>query len=86
MRITYYEETDTAVIVLREPGPDTVGEIAGEDLLHPETGARVPGIVLHRDEAGELYDIEIYSDASRRLDLDGLNFERMPAKGASASS
>ena len=77
MRITYYEGDDIAVIVLREPGPDTEGEIAGEDLLHPETGERVPGIVLHRDDAGELYNIEIYSGASKRRDLDKLVFERM---------
>lgn len=74
MRITYYEETDSAVIVLREPGPDTVGEVAGEDLSDPEPG----GVVLHRDEAGELFEIEIYSGASKRLALDRLDFERVP--------
>jgi len=76
MRITYYEETDSAMIVLREPGPDTVGEIAGEDLPDPDPGE----IVLHRDDAGELYEIEIYGGASKRLDLDKLDFERVPAK------
>ena len=75
MRITYYEETDSAVIVLREPGEDTVGEVAGEDLSDPEPG----GVVLHRDEAGELYQIEIYSGAAARLGLDKLDFERVPA-------
>lgn len=75
MRITYYEETDSAVIVLREPGPDTVGEIAGEDLSDPAPG----GVVLHRDDRGELYEIEIYSGASGRLALDKLDFERVPA-------
>jgi len=78
VRITYYEETDSAVIVLRDLGPDTVGEIAGEDLPDPAPG----GVVLHRDEAGELYEIEIYSGASGRLALDKLDFERVPA-GAS---
>ncbi len=82
MRITYYEGEDIAVIVLREPGPDTVGEIAGEDLLHPETGERVPGIALHRDDAGELYEIEIHSGASRRLELDRILLERVaPGSG-----
>ena len=79
MRITYYEETDSAVIVLREPGPDTVGEIAGEDLADPE----LPGVVLHRDDAGELYHIEIYSGAGKRLDLDNLDVERVPAGSSS---
>ena len=80
VKITYYEGEDIAVISLREPGPDTEGEIAGEDLLHPETGQRVPGIVLHRDEAGELYDIEVYSGASKRLAPDELDFRRVPAE------
>ena len=75
MRITYYEETDSAVIVLREPGSDTVGEVAGEDLPHPAPG----GVVLHRDDRGELYQIEIYSGASERLALDRLEFERVQA-------
>jgi hypothetical protein len=74
MRITYYEETDSAVIVLRERGPDTVGDIAGEDLPDPDPG----GVVLHRDDAGELYEIEIYSGASRRLRLDRVEFRRVP--------
>ncbi len=83
MRIKYYEGEDIAVISLREPGEDTTGEIAGEDLLHPETGERVPGIVLHRDDAGELYDIEIYSGASGRVDLNRLLVERVPAEKGS---
>ncbi len=78
MRITYYEGEDVAVVSLRDPGEDTVGEIAGESLANLETGERVPGIVLHRDAAGELYDIEIYSGASRRVDLDNLILKRVP--------
>ncbi len=79
MRITYYAETDSAVIVLRKPGPDTVGEIAGEDLPDPEA----EGVVLHRDEAGELYHVEIYADAARRLDLGELDFKIVPAEKGS---
>lgn len=75
MRIKYYEETDSAVIWLRERGPDTVGEIAGEDLSDPAPGS----VVLHRDDAGELYGIEIYSGASKRLGLDQIEFRRVPA-------
>ena len=74
MRIKYYEETDSAVIWLRERGPDTVGEIAGEDLPDPTPGS----VVLHRDDAGELYGIEIYSGAGQRLDLDQVEFRRVP--------
>lgn len=82
MRITYYEETDSAVIVLRDPGEDTVGEIAGES--GPEPVAE--GVVFHRDEAGELYEIEIYSGASKRLALDKLDFERVAAKRSGAKA
>ncbi len=74
MRIKYYEETDSAVIWLRERGADTVGEIAGEDLPDPAPGS----VVLHRDDAGELYGIEIYSGAGKRLDLDQVEFRRVP--------
>lgn len=82
MRITYYEETDSAVIVLREPDEDTIGEIAGEDAPEP-----VPeGVVLHRDEVGELYEIEIYSGASKRLALDKLDFERVSAEKSEAKA
>ncbi len=74
MRIKYYEETDSAVIWLRERGADTVGEIAGEDLPDPAPGS----VVLHRDDAGELYGIEVYSGAGQRLDLDQIEFRRVP--------
>jgi uncharacterized protein YuzE len=79
MRITYYEETDSAVIWLRDRGLDTEGVIAGEALPDPTPDS----IVLHRDDAGELYGIEIYAGASKRLDLDHLDFERILA-GATA--
>ena len=59
--------------------------MAGEDPEGPDGGA-VAGVVVHRDDAGKLYRIEIYPEASRRSDLDGLDFERVRAKGASASS
>ncbi len=74
MLVKYYEETDSAVIWLRERGPDTVGEIAGEDLPDPAPGS----VVLHRDDAGELYGIEIYSGAGKRLALDQIEFRRVP--------
>jgi hypothetical protein len=78
VKIIYYEEDDIAVIHLRERRADTVGEIAGEDIHDPRTGKSVPGVVLHRDDSGELYEIEIYSKASKRLDLDDIEFRRVP--------
>ncbi len=82
MRIKYYEETDSAVIWLRERGADTVGEIAGEDLPDPAPGS----VVLHRDDAGELYGIEIYSGAGKRLDLDQIEFRRVPSGAATSKT
>lgn len=82
MRITYYEETDSAIIVLRDPGEDTVGEIAGENAPEPAP----EGVVLHRDDAGELYEIEIYSGASKRLALDKLDFERVSVEESKAKA
>ncbi len=59
--------------------------MAGED---PEgsKGGTLAGAVPHRDDAGESRHTEIYSGAPRRSDPDGLDFERVLAKGASASS
>ena len=82
MKIIYYEEDDIAVIYLRERGADTAGEIAGEDIHDPRTGKSVPGVVLHQDDSGELYVIEIYSGASKRLDLDKIEFHRVPVDHA----
>lgn len=48
----------------------------GEDLPEPSTDS----VVLHRDDAGELYEVEVYGGASRRLDLDKLLFERAPTE------
>ncbi len=61
------------------------GEIAGRT-RKVRTGAPWRAWCCHRDDAGEFRRTEIYSGASRRLDPDGLDFERVPAKGASASS
>ena len=44
------------MIVQREPGPDTVREVADEVLSDPAP----TGVVLDRDDVGELYEIEIY--------------------------
>lgn len=74
MRITYYEEADSAFIVLKEPPPEKAEEIAGETLEDPGTGEGT-SVILHRDESGEIYYIEIYSRASARLDLSRLDFE-----------
>ena len=60
--------------------------MAGEDPEEGPDGGAAAGVVPHRDDAGKLYRIEIYSGASRRSDPDGIDFELIRAKGASASS
>lgn len=57
------------------------GEIAGEDLPDPAPGS----VVLHRDDAGELYGIEIYGGAGKRLDLDQIELQRVPAGSTEGS-
>ena len=60
--------------------------MAGEDPEGGPDGGAAAGVVVHRDDAGKVHRIEAYSGASRRLDLDRLDFERVRARGASASS
>ena len=49
-------------IKLQNGGEGVVGEIVGEDLKDE--------VVLHRDDAGKLYEIEVVGSASRILDLE----------------
>ncbi len=70
MRIFYSPETDSLSIKLRDGYEGTVGEIMGEDLND--------NVVLHRDDAGTLYGIEIVGGASRVLDLKRLEVEGLP--------
>ena len=61
MRIFYSPETDSLSIKLREGDEEVVGEIMGEDLND--------AVVLHRDDAGGLYEIEVIGSASKVFDL-----------------
>ena len=70
MKIHYHPETDSVAIHLREGDEGVVGEIMGEDLNE--------NVVLHRDDAGKLYEIEVVGSASKVFDLSRLEVEGLP--------
>ena len=70
MRIFYSPEMDSLSIKLRDGGEGVVGEIMGEDLNDD--------VVLHRDDAGKLYEIEVIGSASRIFDLERVEIEGLP--------
>lgn len=76
MKIHYYPDTDSVVIHLRDGGEDVVGEIMGEDLNE--------NVVLHRDDAGTLYEIEVVGSASKVFDLSRLEVEGLPISASGA--
>ncbi len=70
MKIFYSPETDSLSIKLRTGDDRAVGEIMGEDLNE--------NVVLHRDDAGTLYEIEVVGSASKVFDLERLEVEGLP--------
>ncbi len=70
MRIHYHPDTDSIVIHLKVGTEGVVGEIMGEDLNE--------NVVLHRDDAGTLYEIEVVGSASKVFDLERLEVEGLP--------
>ena len=70
MRIYYSPETDSLTIKLRTGDALVVGEIMGEDLNED--------VVVHRDDAGTLYEIEVVGSASKVFDLSRLEVEGLP--------
>jgi uncharacterized protein YuzE len=70
VRIFYSPETDSLNIKLRIEDEEAAGEIMGEDLND--------NVVLHRDEAGRLYEIEVVGSASKVFDLKRLEVEGLP--------
>ena len=70
MRIHYHPDTDSIVIHLKDSAEGALGEIMGEDLNE--------NVVLHRDDAGTLYEIEVVGSASKVFDLERLEVEGLP--------
>ncbi len=77
MRIYYSPETDSLNIKLLTGPAGVVGEVMGEDLNE--------NVVLHRDDAGKLYEIEVVGDASKVFDLSRLEVEGLPVDISPAS-
>ncbi|MDQ3303484.1 MAG: DUF2283 domain-containing protein [Actinomycetota bacterium] len=70
MKVYYSPETDSLNIKLRTGGSGVVGAFMGEDLNE--------NVVLHRDDAGTLYEIEVVGSASKVFDLSRLEVEGLP--------
>ena len=70
MRIFYSPETDSLNIKFRVGGDEVVGEIMGEELGE--------SVVVHRDDAGKLYELELLGSASKLADLSLLEVEGLP--------
>lgn len=70
MKIFYSPETDSISLKFRAGGEEVAGEIMGEDLNE--------NVVLHRDDAGTLYEIEVVGSASKVFDLKRLEIEGLP--------
>ncbi|CAN5840433.1 hypothetical protein BH23ACT11_BH23ACT11_13220 [soil metagenome] len=70
MKIFYHPDTDSVAIHLKDSADGVVGEIMGEDLND--------NVVLHRDDAGTLYEIEVVGSASKVFDLSHLEVEGLP--------
>jgi uncharacterized protein YuzE len=77
MRIYYSPETDSLNIKLLTGPEGVVGEVMGEDLNE--------SVVLHRDDAGQLYEIEVVGNASKVFDLSRLEVEGLPVGVTPAS-
>jgi uncharacterized protein YuzE len=77
MQIYYSPETDSLNIKLLTGPAGVVGEVMGEDLNE--------NVVLHRDDAGKLYEIEVVGDASKVFDLSRLEVEGLPVNISPAS-
>ena len=76
MKIHYHPDTDSLTIHLKDGPEGLAGEIVGEHLNK--------NTVLHRDDAGALYKIEVYGNASRvfaraRREVGGLPVNVPPA-------
>ena len=77
MQIYYSPETDSLNIKVLSGPAGVVGDVTGEDLSE--------NVVLHRDEAGKLYEIEVVGNASKVFDLSRLEVEGLPVGVSPAS-
>lgn len=76
MKIYYDPDTDSVAIHLKDGAEGVVGAFMGEDLNE--------NVVLHRDDAGTLYEIEVVGSASKVFDLSRLEVEGLPISASQA--
>ena len=75
MKVAYFGETDSMYITLRS------------DAKYEESEEVAPGVVLDFDKGGNVVAIEIYSGASKKVDLSRLEVEGLtPHPGTKTSS
>lgn len=77
MKIYYSPDTDSLSIKLREGGAEVEGHIASEDLNDR--------VVVHRDAARRLYEIEVLWGAREAVDLGRLEVEGLPVNVSARS-
>ena len=78
MKIFCSPETDSLSIKLRTGDDRVLGEIMGGDLNE--------NVILHRDDAGALHEIEVVGSASKVFDLERLEVEGLPVNVSLAKS
>ena len=76
-RWNMHPDIDSVIINLRDGDGGVVGEIMGEDLNE--------NVVLHREDAATLYEIEVVGSASKVFALERLEVEGLPV-GVSATA
>jgi len=75
MKVTYRRESDTMRITLRP------------EARYVESEEVAPGVVIDFDEAGDVISLEVYEDASDKVDLSKLEVEGLiPHQKAGSSS
>jgi uncharacterized protein YuzE len=78
VKIFYSPDTDSLSIKLRTGDDRVLGEIMGEELNE--------NVILHRDDAGTLCEIEDIGSASKVFDLERLEVEGLPVNVPLAKS
>ncbi len=69
MKIVYLDKSDTMYMKLKP------------DARYEESEEVAPGVVLDFDKEGNVIALEIYSDASKKVDLSLLAVEGLPLEG-----
>jgi len=74
MKVTYRPDSDTMRITLKP------------DARYAESEEVAPGVVVDFDEGGNAISLEIYADASKKVDLSRLEVEGLIARPKAGKS